>query len=53
MAAAEQAYKAQGAADRLVLHLQPDAGHQVTPEGDRVALAWLERWLKPTGRSSE
>ena len=50
MAAAEQAYKAQGVADRLVLHLQQDAGHQVTPEGDRVALAWLERWLKPTGR---
>jgi len=51
MAAAEQAYKAQGAGDRVVLHLQPDAGHQVTPEGDRVALAWLERWLKPAGRS--
>jgi hypothetical protein len=51
MAAAEQAYKAQGVPDRLVLHLQPDAGHQVTPEGDRVALAWLERWLKPRGRS--
>jgi alpha-beta hydrolase superfamily lysophospholipase len=51
MAAAEQAYKALGVTDRLVLHLQPDAGHQVTPEGDRVALAWLERWLKPAGRS--
>jgi dienelactone hydrolase len=51
MAAAEQAYKAQGASDRLVLHLQPDAGHQVTPEADRVALQWFERWLKSTGRS--
>ena len=51
MTAAEQAYKAQGVPDRLVLHLQPDAGHQVTPEGDRAALAWLERWLKPKGRS--
>jgi dienelactone hydrolase len=51
MAAAEQAYKVQGVPERLVLHLQPDAGHQVTPDGDRVALAWLERWLKPTGRS--
>ena len=51
MAAAEQAYKAQGAGDRLVLHVQPDAGHQVTPEGDRVALQWFERWLKSTGRS--
>jgi len=53
MAAAEQAYKAQGAADRLALHLQPDAGHQVAPEGDRVAAAWLQRWLKPASRSSE
>jgi len=51
LAAAEQAYKAQGVPERLVLHLQPDAGHQVTPEGDRVALAWLERWLKPATRS--
>jgi len=52
MAAAEQAYKTQGVPERLVLHLQPDAGHQVTPEADRVALAWLERWLKAGGRSS-
>jgi dipeptidyl aminopeptidase/acylaminoacyl peptidase len=51
MAAAEQVYKAQGVSDRLVLHLQPDAGHQVTPEADRVALQWFERWLKSTGRS--
>jgi dienelactone hydrolase len=47
IAAAERAYKAQNAADRLVLHLQPDAGHQVTPEADRMMLAWFERWLKP------
>ena len=47
MAAAEQAYKAAGASDRLVLHLQPNTGHQITPEGDRAALAWFERWLKP------
>lgn len=51
MAAAEQAYKVQGVPERLVLHLQPDAGHQVTPEADRVALQWFERWLKSTGRS--
>jgi dienelactone hydrolase len=51
MAAAEQAYKAQGVSERLVLHLQPDTGHQVTPEADRVALQWFERWLKSTGRS--
>jgi len=45
--AARKAYTAQGVADRLVLHIQPDAGHQVTAEGDRAALAWFERWLKP------
>jgi len=47
MAAAERAYKAQGAADRLMLYLQANAGHQVTPDGDRAAVAWLEKWLKP------
>lgn len=47
MAAAEQAYKALDASERLVLHLQPNTGHQVTPEGDRAALAWFEKWLKP------
>ena len=40
-------YKAQGVPERLVLQLQPDTGHQVTPEADRAALAWFERWLKP------
>jgi dienelactone hydrolase len=45
--AARIAYAAQGAAERLVLHLQPDTGHQVTAEADRAALAWFERWLKP------
>ena len=47
IAAAEPAYAAHGAADRLVLHLQRDAGHQVTAAADRVALEWLVRWLKP------
>ena len=47
IAAARQAYTAQGAADRLVLHVQPDTGHQVTAEADRAALAWFENWLKP------
>ena len=51
MAAAEKAYQAQSAADRVKLHLQPDAGHQVTPAADRAALEWFERWLKPEGRS--
>lgn len=47
LAAARSAYELQGAADRLVLHLQADAGHQVTAEADRLALSWMEKWLKP------
>ena len=41
IAAAEQAYSARNASDRLVLYLQPDAGHQVTAEADRLALNWF------------
>jgi dienelactone hydrolase len=48
IAAAERAYKSQGVPERLVLHLQPDAGHQVTAAADRLALSWLEKWLKPS-----
>ena len=51
MAAAEKAYKSQGVLDRLVLHLQPDTGHQVSSDADRVALQWLEKWLKPASQS--
>jgi dipeptidyl aminopeptidase/acylaminoacyl peptidase len=47
VAAAAREYKAQGVPERLVLHLQPDTGHQVTPEADRAMLAWFERWLVP------
>jgi dienelactone hydrolase len=47
IAAAAREYKAQGVPERLVLQLQPDAGHQVTAEADRAMLAWFERWLKP------
>lgn len=47
MAAAERAYKALGAADRVMLHLQPNAGHQVTPDADRLTLSWFEKWLQP------
>ena len=47
VAAAAAAYEAQDAAERLVLHVQPDTGHQVTAEADRLALQWFERWLKP------
>jgi dienelactone hydrolase len=44
--AARQAYQAQGVPDRLLLHLQPDTGHQVGAEADRMMLAWFEKWLK-------
>jgi dienelactone hydrolase len=46
-AAAEQAYAAAGAAGKFALHLQPNAGHEVTPEGDQAAVEWFVRWLKP------
>jgi dipeptidyl aminopeptidase/acylaminoacyl peptidase len=48
IAAAEKAYQAQGAADRVKLHLQPDTGHQVTAAADQAAMSWFERWLKPS-----
>jgi hypothetical protein len=47
IAAAEPAYRALDAADRLVLQFQPNAGHQVTAEADRATLSWFEKWLKP------
>ena len=47
MAAAERAYEAQQARDRLSLFIQPNAGHQVTAEADRATLAWFEKWLRP------
>ena len=46
VAAAAETYTAHGAAERLVLHVQPDTGHQVTAEADRIAVQWFERWLK-------
>jgi len=48
--AAQHAYEARGAADRLAFYLQPNAGHEVTPEADRRMVEWFERWLK---RSNE
>ncbi len=46
-AAAEKAYEAAGAREKFMLHVQPDAGHEVTPEGDQAALDWFVRWLAP------
>lgn len=47
LAAATKPYESAGASNRLQLFLQPDAGHQVTAEGDRAAVRWFEKWLKP------
>jgi dienelactone hydrolase len=47
IAAAQRAYREAGAQDRLLFHIQPDAGHEVTPEADAAALDWFVKWLKP------
>jgi dienelactone hydrolase len=44
-AAAETAYRAQGAADRLVIDVAPGVGHQVTSAQHQRAIQWFERWL--------
>jgi len=45
--AAQAAYKAAGAENRFVLHIQPKAGHTVTPASMKLAHAWFVYWLKP------
>jgi dienelactone hydrolase len=45
--AAERAYAAAGAQDKVGLYLQPHAGHVFTPVAELVALDWLVRWLSP------
>jgi dienelactone hydrolase len=45
--AAERAYAAAGAQDKVGLYLQPHAGHVFTPVAELVALDWLARWLSP------
>jgi dienelactone hydrolase len=46
-AAAERAYRAAGAQDRFVLHIQPRTGHAFTPTAEEAALEWFVRWLRP------
>jgi dienelactone hydrolase len=46
-AAAQDAFKAAGAPDRLEINVARGVGHTVTPEQRKVALDWLVRWLKP------
>lgn len=45
--AAREAYAAAGAPEKFVLHLEPNTGHKVIPEGFTTAQAWFVRWLKP------
>jgi len=45
--AARRAYRAAGAEDRLLVRIQENTGHKVTPESQQAALAWFARWLKP------
>lgn len=45
--ATQKAYKAAGAEDRFVVHIQPKTGHTVTPASLQLARAWLTYWLKP------
>jgi hypothetical protein len=47
VAAGRTAYAAAGAPEKFVLHLQPNTGHKVTPEGFVAAQAWFVQWLKP------
>jgi hypothetical protein len=45
VAAAREAYAAQGAADRLGTFYE-DGAHQFSPAMREAAYAWLDRWLK-------
>ena len=44
---ARAAYRAAGAEDSFVLHIQPNTGHKVLPESVVMARQWFVRWLKP------
>jgi predicted esterase len=44
---ARAAYKAAGAEDKFVQHIQAKTGHAVTPASLKLARAWFRYWLKP------
>jgi dienelactone hydrolase len=46
-AAAARAYRAAGAGDRFVLHVQPKTGHAFGAAAQQAAVEWFVRWLKP------
>jgi hypothetical protein len=45
--AARAAYRAAGANEKFVLHIQPNTPHKVLPESVTLAKEWFVRWLKP------
>lgn len=45
--AARAAYTRAGAAEKFVLHIQPNTGHKVLPESMTLAREWFVRWLQP------
>lgn len=45
--AARAAYRAAGAEEKFVLHVQPNTAHKVLPESMVLAREWFVRWLKP------
>jgi len=45
-ASAEAAYKAAGCPEKLKIMVAEGVGHKVTPEQNRAALEWFEKWLK-------
>ena len=46
--AATAAYAKLGAADKIGLYLQPNAGHVFTPVAELVMADWFARWLRPS-----
>src|SRR5262249_16204460 len=44
------AYARANAVDKFKFTLQPNTGHDVTPEALQEAIGWLEQWPKPSAR---
>ncbi len=47
VSAADTAYRALGASDRLMFLLEDNTAHAVTPQAFAAALDWFSRWLQP------
>lgn len=47
VAAAQSAYRAAKAEDRLAVRIQEKTGHKVTDESEQEAIEWFVKWLKP------